>query len=512
MSVSVVHFKKRQLKKYLNNFNSDYYSNSKEYYYKKAGELSLFYLFIYPNKNKMKIKILTLLLLTVTISNINGLCLTKYNLNLKSCGTQKLKIVFGDLENMNVLTTTVIPGIFRNFDLNEMAAENIPPTSTAETKYEAPITEITVVTTTVTNVATTTVVNVATTTAINVATTTVVNVATTTVVNVATTTAINVATTTVVNVATTTVVNVATTTAINVATTTVVNVATTTIVNVATTTAINVATTTAINVTTTTVVNVATTTVTNVATTTVVNVATTTAINVATTTVTNVATTTVTNVATTTVTNVATTTVVNVLTTTPQTTSFLQTTTTEPAPILSYVQKVIFRTLLPNGTYIIHRYLLQQSNEKSSLNAWLNQLERFNVPLKSLKSMNIYSGTYLNAIQFFYLNGDSQVFGNANNQDTSLVTPIDLEASSITQVNIESDPVIFSLKFQLYSAATSAYRWTPTMGGNRGFFSYSLNAQTFGGDNLTVESFYGSFDGDYLIEFGINFSLKKCEK
>ena len=464
MSVSVVHFKKRQLKKYLNNFNSDYYSNSKEYYYKKAGELSLFYLFIYPNKNKMKIKILTLLLLTVTISNINGLCLTKYNLNLKSCGTQKLKIVFGDLENMNVLTTTVIPGIFRNFDLNEMAAENIPPTSTAETKYEAPITEITVVTTTVTNVATTTVVNVA------------------------------------------------TTTAINVATTTVVNVATTTIVNVATTTAINVATTTAINVTTTTVVNVATTTVTNVATTTVVNVATTTAINVATTTVTNVATTTVTNVATTTVTNVATTTVVNVLTTTPQTTSFLQTTTTEPAPILSYVQKVIFRTLLPNGTYIIHRYLLQQSNEKSSLNAWLNQLERFNVPLKSLKSMNIYSGTYLNAIQFFYLNGDSQVFGNANNQDTSLVTPIDLEASSITQVNIESDPVIFSLKFQLYSAATSAYRWTPTMGGNRGFFSYSLNAQTFGGDNLTVESFYGSFDGDYLIEFGINFSLKKCEK
>ena len=488
MSVSVVHFKKRQLKKYLNNFNSDYYSNSKEYYYKKAGELSLFYLFIYPNKNKMKIKILTLLLLTVTISNINGLCLTKYNLNLKSCGTQKLKIVFGDLENMNVLTTTVIPGIFRNFDLNEMAAENIPPTSTAETKYEAPITEITVVTTTVSNVATTTVVNVA------------------------TTTAINVATTTVVNVATTTVVNVATTTAINVATTTVVNVATTTVVNVATTTAINVATTTAINVTTTTVVNVATTTVTNVATTTVVNVATTTAINVATTTVTNVATTTVTNVATTTVTNVATTTVVNVLTTTPQTTSFLQTTTTEPAPILSYVQKVIFRTLLPNGTYIIHRYLLQQSNEKSSLNAWLNQLERFNVPLKSLKSMNIYSGTYLNAIQFFYLNGDSQVFGNANNQDTSLVTPIDLEASSITQVNIESDPVIFSLKFQLYSAATSAYRWTPTMGGNRGFFSYSLNAQTFGGDNLTVESFYGSFDGDYLIEFGINFSLKKCEK
>ena len=197
------------------------------------------------------------------------------------------------------------------------------------------------------------------------------------------------------------------------------------------------------------------------------------------------------------------------------------TTTTESPPIDNMVRKAVRRRLLPNGTYVIERLVLrnvpqksdfQKSSEISSTEKSETIPNNFNVSLKSLKSMNIYSGTYLNAIQFFYLNGDSQVFGNANNQDTSLVTPIDLEASSITQVNIESDPVIFSLKFQLYSAATSVYRWTPTMGGNRGFFSYSLNAQTLGGDNLTVESFYGSFDGDYLIEFGINVSFKKCEK
>ena len=96
-------------------------------------------------------------------------------------------------------------------------------------------------------------------------------------------------------------------------------------------------------------------------------------------------------------------------------TTTLTTTTTMPTKAPSnYVRRGQYRIQLPNGTYIVEHFIWANSNYQDTS----NQLHQpFNISLTNLKTLRVYSGTYVNAIELFYLNEDVNVYGNTNNND-----------------------------------------------------------------------------------------------
>jgi len=204
-----------------------------------------------------------------------------------------------------------------------------------------------------------------------------------------------------------------------------------------------------------------------------------------------------------------TTTTIIIITTTTMTTTVLLTTTT---PIASksvpsnYVRRGQYRVLLPNGTYIVNHFILADSNFQDAFN---QSSVAFNFTLSSLKSINIYSGTYVSAIELFYLNGDVEVYGNVKNTDISLVTPIDIESQEITAFNIRAYPIIGSIQFQLHSKLTNAYTWTSDLGGDIGN-QYTVDNNSLSGKNMKVTSLSGVYEGDYMVNLKVYFSYFKC--
>jgi hypothetical protein len=197
------------------------------------------------------------------------------------------------------------------------------------------------------------------------------------------------------------------------------------------------------------------------------------------------------------------------ITTTTMTSTVLLTTTTpikNKSVPSNYVRRGQYRVLLSNGTYLVYHVILTDSNFQDSLN---QSPVAFNFTLSSLKSMNIYSGTYVSAIELFYLNGDVEVYGNVENPDISLVTPIDIESQEITAFNIRAYPIIGSIQFQLHSKLTNAYTWTSELGGDIGN-QFSVDNNSLSGKNMKVTSLSGVYEGNYLVNFKIYFSYFKC--
>ena len=180
------------------------------------------------------------------------------------------------------------------------------------------------------------------------------------------------------------------------------------------------------------------------------------------------------------------------------TTTIIITTTTTAAPDY-YVRFGIKRVLLPNGTYIYEKVYLQ--------NMWKSDLpttqpivvtpppsrifDSFNVKFSDLSKMTVYSGTYINAIEFTYLNGSSQVYGNSNYPGITSAASISLENVLVRGINVISDnSFIYGIQFLLHDKLLQTERWTSEMGNELGM-PYAINFQ--------VSSYYGIFIDNALV-------------
>lgn len=92
------------------------------------------------------------------------------------------------------------------------------------------------------------------------------------------------------------------------------------------------------------------------------------------------------------------------------------------------------------------------------------------VDLTGLSSITVYSGNYLDAIQFNYTNGIIEYFGSSISSDISSIVEIDMANKLITGINLKYDLAINCIQFQIYDLKTDITTLTQVFGGNEGVF------------------------------------------
>jgi hypothetical protein len=92
--------------------------------------------------------------------------------------------------------------------------------------------------------------------------------------------------------------------------------------------------------------------------------------------------------------------------------------------------------------------------------------------VQDLKSIEIYSGTHVNALQFNLLNQTSFVFGNkvfSYGSKPVIMYRLELENKRIIGIQIRSGSFLDSLKFILEDVKMNLISSTPSLGGEGGY-------------------------------------------
>jgi hypothetical protein len=80
-------------------------------------------------------------------------------------------------------------------------------------------------------------------------------------------------------------------------------------------------------------------------------------------------------------------------------------------------------------------------------------------------SSNITNSSFIANLQFLYNNSTFISYGTTSYPGYSIkFYYINLNSSRITQIEVRSDDLIYSLKFELYNKSTSVTNWTENMG------------------------------------------------
>jgi hypothetical protein len=125
--------------------------------------------------------------------------------------------------------------------------------------------------------------------------------------------------------------------------------------------------------------------------------------------------------------------------------------------------------------------------------------DSFSVTVSELKSFTVYSGNYVYAIQFNFLNGLSAAYGETDNAAITKKTLINLENSIITGVYMRLGSLVDSLQFKILNTRTNVSTLSAQIGGNGGA-SYTY-------DKTTVSPYSTFFQVTRISGFASNIML-----
>lgn len=169
------------------------------------------------------------------------------------------------------------------------------------------------------------------------------------------------------------------------------------------------------------------------------------------------------------------------------------------------------------------------SNEAGSESRYLSQ--SFKIDFLRLKSLFVYSGENINALKFYYLDGESGFFGNIKNTDTAKVTKIEFLNKKVIAVNIgwQLDREygfyswVKSIQFLFFDLITTKYETTPKIGGELVFeknqignevggfmYSTSFEVSQPSASEFQITSIQGLIDNYHLVMLKINYSYSIC--
>ena len=96
------------------------------------------------------------------------------------------------------------------------------------------------------------------------------------------------------------------------------------------------------------------------------------------------------------------------------------------------------------------------------------------IQISDLTSIVIYSGNIVNGLDFNFVNGETEKYGN----QVGNVNFIELKNKDVIAVNIRSYQWIISIQFLIYDQIDGTMTWTSTFGGRDGYVS-EINAKKF---------------------------------
>lgn len=105
----------------------------------------------------------------------------------------------------------------------------------------------------------------------------------------------------------------------------------------------------------------------------------------------------------------------------------------------------------------------------------------FKVLLSDVIRIEIYVGSFVNALRFIYKDGSTEIYGDIFSPDSSTMKTVDLTNQVVTGINIQADWAIRDLQFQLYDPSTNTYNLTDEIG------TYSGNLLTISKEYLNAE-------------------------
>ena len=142
----------------------------------------------------------------------------------------------------------------------------------------------------------------------------------------------------------------------------------------------------------------------------------------------------------------------------------------------------------------------------------------FDVNISDLRSIVINSGEYVNSILFNFINGDSILYGDDKNNESSSFnnrssTNINLENKVIVAAHIRSGWWIDNIQFLIFDLFTNTYTWTDALGGHGGKPKY-IDAASYAPEasNFQIVSIAGSVapDNSVIQTLKIGFSYELC--
>ena len=125
--------------------------------------------------------------------------------------------------------------------------------------------------------------------------------------------------------------------------------------------------------------------------------------------------------------------------------------------------------------------------------------------------MTIYSGYFVHALMFTFLNGTQLVCGNTKNNFISQINTISLTNRIISGFNLYAASWIDSFQFELTNSLIGTVTMTPRWGGFGGSLVI-LNALNLEPESLYFEitQFTGIFDDQNLRQLKVGYNYKLC--
>ena len=135
--------------------------------------------------------------------------------------------------------------------------------------------------------------------------------------------------------------------------------------------------------------------------------------------------------------------------------------------------------------------ILQFTNSfgDSKLKGTLNK----KVDLIGLSSITVYSGNYVDAIQFNYNNGIIDFMGAGSSPDTTSVVDVDLNNKIISGVRLQYSDAINNIQFEIYDLKSNERTWTQQFGGSGG-----LSTKLDFGNEIALNSLYSLSNANYI--------------
>ena len=139
-------------------------------------------------------------------------------------------------------------------------------------------------------------------------------------------------------------------------------------------------------------------------------------------------------------------------------------------------------------------------------------LNKFDVKISDLKSIEIRSGEFVYALKFNYKNGNSLFQGYTLKHKIKLISTIDLENKQIAALHFRSGLWINNVQFLIYDLLNKTYSWTRAFGGQGGDQTY-IDAESLApsSSEFQITSLSGSsHPNDYIRTLRVGYSYKQC--
>ena len=137
--------------------------------------------------------------------------------------------------------------------------------------------------------------------------------------------------------------------------------------------------------------------------------------------------------------------------------------------------------------------------------------DTFSLNIADLNKMTIYSGEYLIAISFEYLNGSTEIYGNIQNNNIRTATSLNLQNEDIIALNIHFSRWIKNIQFLFHNTQNNTYSWNEVLGSQGGSSEYVDAAYANPrASNFKITSISGNIDDSYVNKLKFGYTYEQC--